>query len=117
MLYLIRQFGRVVGGLSGSAAAAMWAWAMWSGSIEWTYPLAVFLISVVMLILSIAAVIASLRGHSHALVFLFVVSFFPIGFYLFTVDHWIQWIGAANIGYLLAATLMWESQEASKNKS
>lgn len=107
----IRQLlGKVIGVVSGGAAAFIWTWALWSGGVQWSHPTAVFLISMVMLLLSIAVVIASVREHSRALIFLFVVSFFPIGFYLFTVDHWIQWIGVTNIGFLFAGLFLWQSR-------
>jgi hypothetical protein len=41
------------------------------------------------------------------LVIIFGISFFPIGLYVLGVPHWIQWVGLANIGYLLAGVIIW----------
>ena len=112
MLQVRLIIGKLIGIVSGSIAALMWTQAMWMGGIEWSQPIPVFFVAIVMLVLSIAVVIASVREHHRALVILFAISFFPIGLYLFTVDHWINWIGAMNIGFLLAGVLMWKTQDA-----
>jgi len=114
-MFRVRQLiGKIIGIVSGIIVGSMWAIAMWSGSVDWTHPLAVFVVAIIMLMLSIAVVIGSMREHHRALIFIFVASFFPIGLYLFTLDHWINWIGVLNIGHLLAGVLMWESNHSAK---
>ena len=113
--------GKLIGFVSGCIAAIMWNQLMWFGGSEssqlfsdfaksaWSQPFPVFVVAMIMVILSVAVVIASVREHYRALVVLFVVSFFPIGISLFTADHWIKWVGVVNIGFLVAGLLMWRT--------
>lgn len=102
--------GKIIGFVSGGIAAIMWTQLMWFGGFEWSQPFPVFLVAMIMVVLSIAVVIAALREHYRALIVLFVISFFPIGISIFTADHWIRWVSLVNIGFLLAGILMWRSQ-------
>ena len=122
MLQLRLVFGKLIGFVSGSIAALMWNQLMWFGGVEssklfpefvvakWSQPFPVFVVAMIMVVLSIAAVIASVREHHRALLVLFVISFFPIGISIFTADHWIKWVAVANLGFLLASLLMWRSR-------
>ncbi len=65
----------------------------------------------VMSMLAIVAVIASVRGHRIALLVIFIVSFFPIGFFFLSEAHWLNWTGILNLGYLLGAALMWKTRK------
>lgn len=64
-----------------------------------------------MSMLAIVAIIASVRGHSIALMLIFFVSFFPIGFFFLSEAHWLSWTGILNLGYLLGAVLMWRTRK------
>ena len=65
----------------------------------------------VMSMLAIVAVIASVRGHRLVLMVVFIVSFFPIGFFFLSESHWLRWTGLLNLGYLLGAVLMRKTHE------
>ena len=116
------MLGKLIGFVSGGVAALMWNQLMWFGGVEssqilpgfvvskWSQPFPVFVVAMIMVILSIAVVIAALREHHRALVILFIISFFPIGISLFTAEHWIKWVGFVNIGFLIAGILMWRRQ-------
>ncbi len=121
MLQLRLVLGKLIGFVSGAIATLMWNQLMWFGGTEssqlfsnftiatWTQPLPVFVVAMIMMLLSIAVVIASFREHHRALVILFIISFFPIGISLFGADHWIKWIGYVNVGFLIAGLLMWRT--------
>lgn len=112
MTQLIRTVGKVIGVVSGGVAAIMWTQLMWFGGFEWSQPFPVFVVAMIMVIISVAVVIAAFREHNRVLLFLFVISFFPIGISIITADHWIRWVGFVNLGYLLAGILMWESGQS-----
>jgi hypothetical protein len=57
-------------------------------------------------VLALFAVIASLKGHATVLVLLFLASFFPVGMFLMSVDHWLRWSGWVDLGLLVAALLL-----------
>jgi hypothetical protein len=59
-----------------------------------------------MMLFSIFAVIASVRGHGVALVVMFIMSFFPVGAYLFGIPHWLRWIGVTDLGFLVAGLMI-----------
>ncbi len=111
MFQFTQMLGKFIGITSGGAATIMWIQLMWFGGFEWSQPFPVFFVAMAMVIISIAVIIASLHGHSRALLFLFVISFFPIGISIFTAEHWIRWVAVVNIGYLLAALLLWRSDQ------
>ena len=115
------MFGKLIGFVSGVVAALMWNQLMWFGGTEspqlfpefiiakWSQPFPVFVVAMIMVVLSIAVVIASIREHHRVLFVLFVIAFFPIGISIFTAEHWIRWVAVANLGFLLASLLMWRS--------
>ena len=119
MLQFRLVLGKLIGFVSGGIAALMWNQLMWFGGSDssllfsdlaiaiWSKPFPVFVVAMIMVLLSVAVVIASFREHHRALIVLFIVSFFPIGISLFGADHWIKWIGYLNIGFLVAGVLMW----------
>jgi len=101
--------GRVIGAASGAAACGLWLWAL--GTPQGTFSLSPvhIAIGVLMMLFAIFAVIASVRGHGLALVVFFIMSFFPVGAYLFGVPHWLRWIGVTDLGFLLAGLIIWYS--------
>jgi protein-S-isoprenylcysteine O-methyltransferase Ste14 len=54
------------------------------------------------------------RGHLVVVTLVFLASFFPVGVALFNADHWLQWVGRLDVGFLVAALLMWIGQRAGK---
>ena len=92
-------------------ACVSWLVAMWFPSSNLTLSGASFVVAFVMALLAIAVVLASVRGHATVLVVLFFTSF-PVGAFLLTVPHWIHWIGVLNIGYLIAALLIWPNRRS-----
>ena len=98
--------GKIIGAASGVAACALWLWAL--GTPQGTFSLSAvhIAIGVLMMLFAIFAVIASIRGHGLALLIMFIMSFFPVGGYLFGVPHWYRWIGILNLGFLVAGLMI-----------
>ena len=98
--------GRVIGAASGAAACGLWLWAL--GTPQGTFSLSPvhIAIGVLMMLFAIFAVIASVRGHGLALLIMFVMSFFPVGGYLFGIPHWLRWIGITDLGFLVAGLMI-----------
>lgn len=111
-LYLL---GKNIGAISGAGAALLWVVLMWDPSTAWNNAGIALGITMLMLVLCIMAIVASWKGNGIFLIVLYVVSFFPIGAYLWTVEHWIRWIGAFNVGFLVAGILIWRAAPAKKN--
>jgi hypothetical protein len=84
----------------------MWLWAL--GTPQGTFSLSAvhIAIGVLMMLFAIFAVIASVRGHGLALLIVFIMSFFPVGAYLYGIPHWLHWIGVSNLGFLVAGLLI-----------
>ncbi len=103
---LSRYAGKTVGAASGVAACGLWLWAL--GTPQGTFSLSAvhIAIGVLMMLFAIFAVIASVRGHGLALMIMFIMSFFPVGGYLFGIPHWLRWIGVSNIGFLVAGLMI-----------
>ena len=110
MLRTLSQYaGKIIGAASGVAACGLWVWAI--GAPPATFPLSgvSIAIAVLMMLIAIFAVIASVRGHGLALVVMFVMSFLPVGAYLFGMPHLLRWIGVSNLGFLMAGLMIWSS--------
>lgn len=101
--------GRIVGAASGAAACGMWLWALGTPQGSFTLSALHIAIGVLMMLFAIFAVIASVRAHGVVLMVIFVMSFFPVGGYLFGIPHWLRWIGVADLGFLLGGLLIWYS--------
>jgi len=69
-------------------------------------------VALLLAVLALFAVIASIHGHATIVVLLFLASFFPIGAFLMSADHWLRWVGWVDLGLLLAAGLMWSTRRA-----
>ena len=104
--------GQLIGVVSGVGVFALWMAAIWFPSAELTLSGASFIVALVMAIVAIFAIIASLRKHGTVLMVLFMASFFPVGLYLFGVPHWVRWIGAFNLGYLIAGFVIWRTRRS-----
>ena len=96
---------RGCGVISAGAAALLWVTAMWMPSTQSVLSGWGFAVAALMLLISIFAVLASLRGHGNIMLGMFLASFLPVGAYLIRVDHWLQWVGILNL-LLLAAALL-----------
>jgi hypothetical protein len=107
MREFIYLLGKNIGALSGAAVALLWIAAMWDPTMDWNNAGVSLGIAFLMSVVAIVVVLASWRGHGIFVIILFLLSFYPIGYYLWTVPHWIRWIGAFNIGFLIAGLMVW----------
>lgn len=100
----LQIMGRSLGAFASATAAVLWLLAVWSpdtGGIlagVWT-----LLVAHVLIVVSVVAVIASVRGHGNVMLAAFLLSFLPVGVYLLYHDHWLRWIGVFNLLLLVAA--------------
>ena len=104
--------GQLIGVVSGAGAFVLWMGAIWFPSEELTLSGASFIVALVMAIVAIFAIIAAVYKHGMVLMVVFMASFFPVGLYLFGVPHSVRWVGAFNLGYLVAGFLIWRTQRA-----
>lgn len=110
MREFLHLLGKNIGAISGAGAALLWVAAMWDPSNNWDNTPVSFSIAMIMVVLCVMAMIASYKGHGIVLIILFLVSFYPIGYYLWTVPHWVRWIGAFNVGFVIAGLLVWRTK-------
>jgi hypothetical protein len=101
------KLGQFIGIASGSFAAILWMMSLWAPDTSFTFNIASTAVVLLMIVLSIIIIVATLKAHATAMIIIFGISFFPIGLYVLGVPHWIQWVGLANIGYLMAGVLIW----------
>lgn len=110
MLRTLSQYaGKIIGAASGVAACGLWLWALGTPQGPFSLSAAYIAIGVLMMLIAIFAVIASVRGHGVALLVIFMMSFFPVGAYLFGIPHWLRWIGVVDLGFLVAGLMIWYS--------
>ena len=110
MLRTLSQYaGKIIGAASGVAACGIWLWALGTPQGPFSLSAANIAIGVLMMMVAIFAVIASVRGHGPVLVVMFIMSFFPVGAYLFGIPHWLRWIGVVDVGFLVAGLMIWYS--------
>jgi hypothetical protein len=95
--------GRGAGALTGAIAAVLWAYAMWVPSTRSIFAGFSFAVAFLMLLFSLLAVIAAIRGHGNMMLAMFIASFLPVGAYLIQADHWLRWIGFLDLILLGAA--------------
>jgi hypothetical protein len=103
---LSHHAGKIIGAAAGVAACGLWLWAL--GTPRGTFSLSAvhIAVGVLMMLFAIFAVIASVRGHGVALVVVFIMSFFPVGGYLFGIPHWLRWIGVLDLGFLVGGLMI-----------
>jgi hypothetical protein len=99
--------GRAVGALTGALLSVAWSFAIWVPTQGVALTGFSFVVALLMAAFALFATIASIKGHFVVVVLVFLASFFPVGVALITADHWLQWIGRLDFGYLIAALLMW----------
>jgi hypothetical protein len=98
--------GKIIGAASGVAACGLWLWALGTPQGPFSLSPVHIAIGVLMMLFAIFAVIASVRGHGLALLIMFIMSFFPVGGYLFGIPHWLRWIGVLDLGFLMAGLML-----------
>jgi hypothetical protein len=98
--------GKIIGAVSGVAACGLWLWALGTPEGAFSHSPVHIAIGVLMMLFAIFAVIASVRGHGLALLIMFIMSFFPVGGYLFGIPHWLSWIGVVDLGFLMAGLMI-----------
>jgi hypothetical protein len=103
MQELVATMGRFLGALSATVASFMWVFGMWMPSTQSVLSGWSFAVGFLMLMFSIFGVIASIRGHGNVMLAMFLGSFLPVGAFLLQSNHWLRWVGVANIGLLVAA--------------
>jgi hypothetical protein len=101
------KLGQFIGIVSGAVAAILWMMSLWAPDTSFTFNIASTAVVLFMIILAIVIIVASMKAHATVIVVAFGISFFPIGLYVLGIPHWIQWVGLANIGYLLAGVIIW----------
>lgn len=111
------MLGRIIGTVTGAVASAAWVIAMWVPSAGLTLTGISFVAALVMALLALFAAIASVRGHTVVVVLVFLASFFPVGLFLSTTDHWLQWVGRLDVGFLVAGLLLWAGSRSAKPAS
>ena len=104
------MIGQSIGVLSGTAVFAIWSYAMWAPASVVSLSGISLSGAFVLSLLAILAVIVSIKGHSLGLLVVFFLSFFPIGFFFLTEDHWLQWASWLNLCYVVGATIMYQSR-------
>jgi hypothetical protein len=114
MMTWLSWLGRAVGATTGAILSVCWAFAMWVPTAGVALTGISFVVSLLMAVLALFAMIASARGHFVVVVLVFLASFFPVGVALITADHWLQWIGRLDFGFLIAAVLMWVGARAAR---
>ncbi len=105
--------GLLIGAASGAGASLLWSVAIWSPVSELNLSGISLVVSILMIVLAMAAVIGSWQQHGGVLIVLFFTSFFPVGLYLLVAPHWLRWVGVCNLGYLVAGLLIRRSGVAS----
>ena len=106
-IFLPYKLGQLTGIIAGVIASLLWMMTLWIPDASFSFNIASMAVVLLMIILAIIAIVASLKGHAAVLIVMFGISFFPIGLYVLGIPHWIQWVGLANIGYLLAGVIIW----------
>jgi hypothetical protein len=104
---LFYRLGQLIGISAGAIAAMLWMLTLWIPDSSFSFNIGSMAVIFTMTILAVIAIVASLKGHAGVLIVIFGVSFFPIGLYVLGVPHWIQWVGFANMGYLMSAVIIW----------
>ena len=104
---LLNLLGRAIGALCGAALSVAWVYAVWVPAAGLSLSNVSIVVALLLVAFALFAVIASLRGHATVVILLFLASFFPIGAFLLPTDHWLHWVGWADLGLLVAGAMMW----------
>ncbi|HAY45796.1 MAG TPA: hypothetical protein DCY55_05875 [Gammaproteobacteria bacterium] len=108
------MIGQSIGVLSGAAVFALWCYAMWAPASEMSLSGITLSGAFALSLLAILAIIVSIKGHSLGLFVVFFLSFFPVGFFFLTEDHFLQWGSWLNLCYPIGAAIMYKSRPLKK---
>jgi hypothetical protein len=111
---LLNMLGRGLGVLSGGIASLCWVVAMWVPAAGLPLTGVSFVVALFLALLALIAAIASVHGHAVVVVLVFLASFFPVGITLISADHWSQWLGWLDLGFLVASALMWATSGSAR---
>jgi hypothetical protein len=114
MANAVNMVGRGVGALTGLGVSAGWFFAIWVPTAGLTLTGIDLVVALLMAALALFGMIASVRGHVIVVTLVFLASFFPVGVALATAEHWMRWVGRANVGFLVAALLIWAGSRFAK---
>jgi hypothetical protein len=109
MAKAINWLGRGLGVVCAAVLAVAWSYALWVPSAGLPLSGVSVIMALALVAFAVFAGIASVYGHAVVVVLLFLASFFPIGAFLMSADHWLKWMGWLDLGLLAAAVLMWTS--------
>lgn len=103
----INRLGRALGLVCAAGAAGAWAFVLWVPAAGLTVTGISVVTALLLVAFAVFAGIAAVYGHAVVLALLFLASFFPVGAFLMPTDHWLKWVGWADLGLLVAAVLIW----------
>jgi len=103
----INWLGRALGLVCAAAVASAWAFALWVPSAGLTLTGISVITALLLVGFAVFAGIAAAYGHALVVALFFLASFFPVGAFLLPTDHWLKWVGWADLGLLVAAVLIW----------
>ena len=106
MAKTINWLGRGLGMACGAGLASVWAFVLWVPSAGLTVTGISVVTALLLVGLAVFASIASAYGHAAVIALMFLASFFPVGAFLMPTDHWLKWVGWADLGLLVAAVLI-----------
>jgi hypothetical protein len=107
MAKALNLIGRALGLVCGAGLAGVWAFVLWVPAAGLTVTGISVVTALLLLAFAVFAAIAAVYGHATVIVLLFLASFFPVGGFLMPTDHWLKWVGWADLGLLVAGVLIW----------
>jgi hypothetical protein len=107
MAKAINWLGRSIGLVCAAGLAAAWAFALWVPAAGLSLSGVSVITALLLVVFALFAGIAAVHGHAVVVALLFLASFFPVGVFLLPTDHWLKWVGWADLGLLVSAVLIW----------
>jgi hypothetical protein len=107
MAQTLNLLGRGIGLVCAAGLAAAWAFALWVPAAGLTLSGISVITALLLVVFALFAGIAAVHGHALVVALLFLASFFPVGVFLLPTDHWLKWVGWADLGLLVSAILLW----------
>ena len=102
----LNWFARGLGVVCALALAMAWAFALWVPTAGLTLSGVSVIMALLLVAFALFAGIASAYGHAVVVTLFFLASFFPIGAFLMSAQHWLHWVGWIDLGLLASAALM-----------
>jgi hypothetical protein len=103
--------------VAGLALGGAWAFALWVPTSGLTLSGVSFVTALLLVVFAVFAAVASAYGHAVVVVLLFLASFFPVGAFLLSADHWLRFAGFGDLALLAAAVLMWATARVAKQNA